>query len=473
MKPMNNITCPHCKKSFELSEAISHDLNSQVEEKLQSELQKHERAYKDKIAFAEKERADLQARVERETLELRSKAEKEKAEFKARAEKERADLLLKSEKERADFQAKAEKDRADLQAKAEKDRSELLRKSEAELQAIRIKIETETTARASQKFLLETEDLKNQLKEKEKLVETSQAKELELLKKERAIEQKARDFELELQRKLTAERSVLMTEVKMQADQESSLKIAEKDKELNDLKGKIDELKRKSQVVSQQLQGEVLEIQAEEILFELFPEDEISEIKKGAKGADILQHVKFAQSGRTAGVILYECKRTNDWKDTWITKLKEDMRESSATIGVIISSHLPKEVKLMGVYDGVWVCTPSMMKPLAQLLREGLIRGARAEVLAATSPDQRDFLFKYMTSPKFTQKIQAMCEVTIAMKQSLDKERRSLTSSWKRREQEIETMETQMVNLYGELQGVVGKALPSLGLLELGYEDGE
>lgn len=394
-----NINCPHCRKGFGLSDALSQDLEAHLHDKLNAEIKKQDEAFKKKLALLETQQREALFKAEEEKIQLRTK------------------------------------------------------------------LENEIAQKVKSKFELEQRDLQNQLEEQIKKTQMAQAKELELLKMQRSLESQQKELELTMARKLQEERQNIANELKMQLDQDSTLKLAEKDKELTDLKKIIDELKRKSHVTSQQLQGEVLELQIESLLSELFPEDNIVEVKKGARGADVSQEVLF-QSGRKAGAILYECKQTTEWGAQWVAKLKEDMRARNADVGVIVSSVLPKGVKFMDCYNGVWVCTPSMVKPLVQLLRDGLIRAARAEIVAATPQDQRDYLFKYMTSPKFIQKIQAMCEATQSMRETLDSEKRSIQKNWKKREQEIEGFESQMISLYGELQGVVGKALPRVKLLE-------
>lgn len=406
MNISNQITCPHCKTQFELTDAISHDLEAKLQSQLNAELKKKE------IEFNKK---------------------------------------LKS---------------------LENENNELAIKADEDSKALKAKIESELKNKFRQQFELENKDLKTQLDEQKSIAEEAQKKELELLKKQREIEAQKKQLELDVARRVNEERAQIELEAKQNADSAMNLKLAEKDKQLVDLQKTISDLQRKSSVTSQQLQGEVLELQIENTLREVFPEDNITEVKKGARGADIIHEVYF-QSGRKAGAIIYECKQTNDWGNQWVGKLKEDMRDSNSNVGVIVSIALPKEIKLMGFYEGVWVTHPSMVKTLSMLLRDGLIKAARAELAAATPQDQKDLLFKYMTSPKFSQKIQAMCEATIAMKETLDSEKRSITKNWKKREQEIENFELQMINLYGELEGVVGKALPKVELLELPGPSGD
>ncbi len=469
MNLSNQITCPHCKNHFELTEAISHDLESKYQSQLSTELNKKESEFNRKLKSLEKEKSDLSQKVEEDVKALKDKIENDlKNKFREQFELENKDLKTQLDEQKSKTQAAQQKELQlfKLQREIESQRSELEIDLAKRIEVEKVKIENELKNKMRGQFELENIDLKTQLDEQKKIAEESQKNELDLLKKQREIEAQKKQLELDVARKLSEGRALIELEAKENADSAMNLKLAEKDKQLGDLQKTISELQRKSSVTSQQLQGEVLELQIENTLREVFPDDNITEVKKGARGADIIQEVYF-QSGRKAGSIIYECKQTNEWGNQWVSKLKEDMRESNSNIGVIVSIALPKEVKLMGLHEGIWVTHPSMVKSLSMLLRDGLIKAARAELAAATPQDQKDLLFKYMTSPKFSQKIQAMFEATISMKQTILSEKRSITKGWKKREQEVENFELQMINLYGELEGVVGKALPKVELLEL------
>lgn len=469
MNLSNHITCPHCKNQFELTEAISHDLESKYQSQLNIELNKKESEFSRKLKSLEKEKSDLSQKVEEDIQALKNKIENDlKNKIRQQFELENKDLKTQLDEQRSKAQTAQQRELQllKLQREIETKQGELELDLAKKIEVEKVKIENDLKNKIRGQFELENKDLKTQLDEQKIIAEEAQKKELDLLKKQREIEAQKKQLELDVARKLSEERTKIQIEAKENADSAMNLKLAEKDKQLGDLQKTISELQRKSSVTSQQLQGEVLELQIENTLREIFPEDNITEVKKGARGADIIHEVYF-QSGRKAGSIIYECKQTNEWGNQWVGKLKEDMRESNSNVGVIVSIALPKEVKLMGLHEGIWVTHPSMVKSLSMLLRDGLIKAARAELAAATPQDQKDLLFKYMTSPKFSQKIQAMFEATISMKQTILSEKRSITKGWKKREQEVENFELQMINLYGELEGVVGKALPKVELLEL------
>ncbi|MBK9322409.1 MAG: DUF2130 domain-containing protein [Bdellovibrionaceae bacterium] len=234
----------------------------------------------------------------------------------------------------------------------------------------------------------------------------------------------------------------------------------------------IEDLERKSSQTSQQLQGEVFELKVEEKLSELFKDDDVQEVKKGARGADVILTVKMP-SGRVAGSIVFECKDVKEWNSQWVTKFKKDLRENSHDIGIIVTTAMPKNIESFGNLDGIWVCAPPFFPMLATILRDQLIKVTRATITAETPKDQRDFLFKYMTSHKFTQKIQGVSEQIKSMTETLAVEKRALQKNWKKREQEIESIALYIGGFYGELEGLVGKSLPKLELYELEAPDEE
>ena len=377
---------------------------------------------------------------------------------------------LTTERIQNEFQKKEEIYKSKLK-NADQEKIELLKKNQQDQLQLKISLEKEITQKMNSQLSVEQADLRARLDEQAKIIDESRKNELDLRKKQRELEQKSKDLDLQVEKKLAEEIMKKSEAIKKQVDEETSLKFAEKEKQLSDMAKLIDEMKRKSHVTSQQLQGEVLELKVEENLNVWFPDDTVVEVKKGAKGADITQEVRL-NSGRSAGKILFECKQANEWGSQWTTKLKDDMREANCDLAVIVSTVMPKGVGQIDQYEGVWVCTQSMLKPLVSLLREQLLKVAKAELIMATPQDQRDMLFKYMTSSNFSQKIQTIFETTISMKDTLDSEKRSVQKNWKKRESEIEGIENQIINMYGELESVVGKALPKVEALELEFKKG-
>jgi hypothetical protein len=435
-----SVSCPHCQKSFALSEAIFKDFEASLRLETEKEFRAKEDLLKKKMQDSEKGLADLAQKAEAEKLELKRKAEAEKAE---------------------------------LQKRLESEKQAVARKAEQEKQELRKQVEADALKRAEEKYSLECKDLKNAVEEQNQRLRESQENELKLRARQRELEQKEKQFEIEMQRKLLEHENTVAENIRKEIDDEISLKMAAKDKVVEDMKKEMQALQRKLDQGSQQLQGEVLELKIEELIRERFPEDEVVEVKKGARGADIEHRVMMA-SGRLAGVIFSECKDVKEWSPQWPTKLKNDLRAKGGDVGLICSTVLPKDIRTMGIVDGVWVCSPSVYATVVALLRDRLIHVKRAELAATTPVENKDFLFQYMTSQRFSQRVQAIVEKVNSMKSTLETEKRSFAKIWKKREIEIEGISNNMFEMYGELEGLIGKALPKVEALELpSAEDSE
>ncbi|HLE48754.1 MAG TPA: DUF2130 domain-containing protein [Patescibacteria group bacterium] len=317
----------------------------------------------------------------------------------------------------------------------------------------------------------EIKDLKLQIEEKEKKVKEMREFELKLREEKRLLEDKEKDLELETQRRIDEEKKKIEDAVLKQTVEEHRLKDLEKDKQISGLQERLEEALRKSKVGSQQLQGEILELDIENLLRETFTQDEVEPVEKGVKGADLRQIVK-SPKGYIVGVILWEVKRTKAWTDSWVSKLKSDLRKEKSNIPVIISITLPKNVDGFGFYDGVWVTSFSLVVPLALVLRKNLLDVAYQKAVSVHKGDKSENLYEYITSHEFRQQVEAMVEVYRDMQSQLEKERTSFERIWKVREGQLQRLLGSTANVVGSIQGKVGQtALPIKGLDLL--EEGE
>ena len=236
--------------------------------------------------------------------------------------------------------------------------------------------------------------LKEEMTVKEKRLEEARTAELNLRKEKLLLEDEKKSFELDKQRQLDSEREKIRKAAEETILEQQRLKEKEKDKMIDDLKKSLEDAQRKATQGSQQLQGEVLELDLEQLLRNTFPTDSIEPIGKGVLGADIRQVVK-SQRGSVCGSILWESKRTKAWSDGWVTKLKEDMRNDKANIPAIISETLPEEAKTgMGLKDGVWVCSPKLVIPLALLLRKALEDTARQKFITNMQQSKAEEIYE-------------------------------------------------------------------------------
>jgi len=270
-------------------------------------------------------------------------------------------------------------------------------------------------------------------------------------------------------RKLDSERKKIEEETSKRISEEQGLKLLEREETIAGLKKQIDELKRRAEVGSQQLQGEVQELDLESFLQEHFIYDELRPVPKGIRGADVLQKIS-TKNETDCGSILWESKRTKNWSEGWITKLKEDQREAKADIAVIVSDILPKDVSNAGFRNGVWITNRASLHGLAMALRKILTEVAFTKLAAEGKDEKIELLFRYLTGPEFRQRVEAMIETFVAMKQDLDKEKRATIARWGKQEKQIEKIVAVTAGMHGDLRGLIGSSMQSIPALESGDE---
>ncbi len=376
------------------------------------------------------------------------------------------------------YEAEATAKEKDYQAKL-KDIQQQAKELEVKGQAIdqqvaeQLKTERKEIAEAERKKIIaeqseQTKSLEGELEEKNQKLKEFQQHELELRKQQRKLQEEKEAFELEATRTLDEERKKIAEEAGKKAAEENMLKMREKDDQLAAMKKQIDELKRKSEVGSQEAQGEALEQELQEYLERTFPYDKFEEVKKGARGADILQIVHNA-SGKESGKILWELKNTKEFQKSWIEKLKKDQQQSNADIAVIMSVALPAGIDSFDTYEGVWVTDYKSLKGLATALRQGLIEVARQKLITTGQDSIKDVLYQYITGQEFIMRIRAVVEAFQRMNDELGKEKRAMTRIWSSREKQIETVIENVAGIHGSIEGLVGgqKALPEVEPLSL------
>jgi len=355
-----------------------------------------------------------------------------------------------------------------LRKELETSESEWRQKFEAEKEKIEAKIrkEIEDSGR------LEVSDLKARLKEATEKSKKAEDEELKFRKKARELEERQKKMDLELGRRLDEERKAIEAKIREDFADSQRLKDADKDKLINDLKGQVDDLKRKMEQGSQKIQGEVMELELEKVLREEFPFDEVEPISSGVRGADILQHVK-TQAGRDSGKILWETKRTQNWSDGWIRKVKDDQREAKADVAVIVSEAMPKGLRHFRQIDGVWVTDLPTFVSFAAAMRFMLIQVANTKIIQTGKEEKMEVVYSYVTGPEFRNRVQAIMEGFVGLKTDLDAERRAMERIWAKREKKIEQVVKNISGMRGDLEGIAGQMLPSINILELPEADEE
>jgi hypothetical protein len=295
---------------------------------------------------------------------------------------------------------------------------------------------------------------------KAKLAEAENA-ELTLRKERRTLEEEKQRLELEIERRLQAARLTIRAATQKEEEQNYLLKLAEKDKVISDMKTQVEELRRKSEQGSQQLQGEVLELELEAMLRTAFPADQIEPVPKGRNGGDVV-HKVVGPNGLLCGTILWESKRTSGWINDWLRKNREDQRLAGANVGAIVTTTMPKGVDTFDRLDGVWVAAMRCTLPLAKALRHGIIEAAMAKVLTQGKDGKMERLYEYLIGPLFRNRVSAIVEACVSMQDDLEAEKRALMKHWAKRERRLELLMSGTAGMYGDLQGLAGRSMPEL-----------
>lgn len=422
------IKCPSCGHLFPMEEAVSEQYKKDLRDQM--------------LQFKNAKEKELQKKQE---------------EFSRREQ----ELLQASQKQESEYAKRLNEERSGWQKNLEEEKSRLQQTLESSL---RKSIGTDFENKLN---LLEEANRNNEEK-----LKASRQKELEFLRKEQELKNKEAEMELSVQRQLQEERGKLSEELRLLEEQkgaaretEYQLRMKELEKQLDDQKKLAEEMRRKAEQGSMQLQGEVQELALEELLRASFPFDEIAEVGKGVRGADCIQIIRN-NFGQECGKIIYESKRTRDFSQDWIEKLKADMRSQGANIAVIVTQAMPKDMDRFGEKNGVWICSFSEVKALSYVLRDGIIRIFNASKTQENRGDKMHLLYDYLTSSEFGEQWKAIREGFLAMKQSIQRERDTMEKLWKSREKQLEKVLLNAAHVRGSIEGIAGKDAIDVNLLE-------
>ena len=289
-------------------------------------------------------------------------------------------------------------------------------------------------------------------------LDQAQKAELDIRKRARELEDEKREVDLTVARKMDEERQKIRDQAKKEATDERALKEAEKDKVIDDLRKQITDWQRKAEQGSQQAQGEVLELEHEDILRRTFPFDTIEPVPKGIHGGDVLQRVHDT-SGMDCGLILWESKRTKAWSDSWLPKLRDDQRAAKAQISILVTVELPKDIAAFGYIDGVWITNRACALGLVAALRAGLIEVACAKRSLEGRQGKMEILYNYLSGAEFRHRVQGIVEAFVTLRDDLEGEKRAMQRIWAKREKQLDRAVTNTAGFYGDLSGIIGASL--------------
>jgi hypothetical protein len=457
-----SITCPKCKNTFGLEQGFARAALEQFEQSTEGTLE----------AVRRTERAEADKRAQQLAAQQASTLRGENAELK-RLLQEQGDKHAQALREvsRLAQQATAsqlEAMRAELAARQTK--IDELTRRESDLSARERGLEARVAEAAQKKAVSlvanERVQFQSQLAEKERQLADVRSRELQLLKDKQALQDRASELDIEIARKLDASRAELELRIRSQERERSELESAELRKRLTDMQQQLAEAQRKGAQGSQQLQGEVFELTLQRDLEAAFALDSIEEVRKGARGGDIIQRV-MTRSGQLAGVLLWEAKRAKDWSPQWVTKLKEDMRAAGADVGILVSvgTCYPKEWEagmLFDLHQEIWVTSWSTAVQLATVLRSGLLEVHKQRVASAGKGEKMEAVYDYLTSSQFSNKLKAVYGAFHRMRQELEAEKSQTLQRWARREKQLQSGVAELVGMAGDIQGLAQQDLPLL-----------
>jgi len=337
-----------------------------------------------------------------------------------------------------------------------------------------LQLETETLIRKSVSgdFENKLRMLEQNIKENEEKLKLARQKETDFLKKEQELKNKEAEIDLNIQRKLQEEREKLSVEIRKieelkiaARETEHQLKERELMKQLDDQKKLVEEMRRKQEQGSMQLQGESQELLVEEILKERFPFDSIEEVGKGVEGADCILVVRNNQ-GVECGKIIFESKRTKGWSNAWVDKLKNDMRKKGADLAILVTQVYPKGMECFGEKDGVWIANFREMIHLTVALRNAIIRVSEAKKSEENKGEKMQMLYKYLTGIEFRQHFEAIVEGFMSMRNAITRERVQMEKIWKEREKQIDKVLLSTSGMYGSIKGIAGTSVQDIPMLE-------
>ncbi len=409
----DKITCPNCSHAFDVEEALAGKLEARIKAEYEKRM-----AQQAEVLHAEKKKID----AERLRLE------------EARAQQ------------------------------AEQLKTELAKAMEAEKK----KVETSLRESFAERIKALADENEQRKAENKQLRE----KEVALLQRENQLKERESELQLQLQKELLERQQDIEEKAKARERESFELERRSLLKQIDDNKKLAEEMKRKAEQGSMQLQGEVQELALEELLRQTHPFDRIGEVPKGVRGADCIQVVVNTQQ-QECGRIVYESKRTKAFGGDWIEKLKQDQVACKADIAVIVTETMPGDMDRFGLKDGVWICNFQEVRSVSTALRQILVSTQAVRRAQENKGGKMEMLYAYLTSNEFVQHITRIVENYKAMKDQLNSERTAMAKIWAQREKQIDVVEHNIATLFGSIQGIAGHELGTPDLLGLPAHPGE
>jgi hypothetical protein len=477
------IICPKCRTEIKITESLAAPLVESIrrdyEERLtrkDTDMAKRETELRARETTIAKDRETLDDQVAEKVKQERSRIAAEEAK-KARVAlgndldqkaKDLAELqnLLKAKDQKLAETQKAQTDLLRKQRELEDARREMELTVENRIQDGLAEARDKARKETEVKFNAVAQQHEQTIAEMEGKLAEAQKAQAELIRKQRELDDAKREMELTIEKRVQESLSSTRDQARKEAEESMKLKVMEKEHTITSMQKQIEDLKRRAEQGSQQLQGEVQELELEALLRAKFPRDTIEPVPKGEYGGDVFQRV-LGPLGQSCGTILWETKRTKNWSDGWLVKLREDQRAAKAEIAVLVTQALPKDMETFDLVDGVWVTPPHTALPVALALRHMLVEVSLTRQATEGQQTKMEMIYQYLTGPRFRLRVQAIVEAFSNMKEDLDREKKVITKQWAKRDEQIERVIQATVGMYGDMQGIAGKTLQEIEGLEM------
>jgi len=230
--------------------------------------------------------------------------------------------------------------------------------------------------------------------------------------------------------------------------------------DINRVRSKAEETARIANQSPVERKGEVQEELIEELLKKNFSADQYEPVKKGKKGADLIQFVHH--KGQEVGKILYESKDVLNFDEKWVGKLIDDMHREDAMIGIIFTKVMPKKSKgVIEVREGgritlcsdqsVLLCVIALSRKL--IIQQNTINYNKKEDISSKLQQLHD----YVNSNEFKLQYRKIRNNFQATSDQLEKDERSFEIQIKNRKKNLDESKK-------NIQGVVTSLISNAGL---------
>ncbi len=407
MLKTTNITCPYCNRAFEMTDAIQHQIDAEIERAKEQQLQ-----------------------ALRQELERKAQTQTQEAVKEALADA-RLDAERQLEKARREAARNLDKAKQETEDQVEK----------ATQEAERLRREAEQSRKTASQLRREQEELMNQLTQaREEKEDAQRAARKQLLEKEREIKEEAA----------------------RKAAEDYNTKLREQEQTIQMLREQLTAAKQVAEQGSQQLQGEILELDIERDLKAAFPMDTITEVRKGERGADIRQVIN-ERAYTDCGLVLWECKNAKSFQTSWLSKLREELSKEKARAGVIVFQPTGGEGDdFKRLDENIWLIKPRYAVMLASMLREIYIRVTIANRNAQGKDVKMEMMYTYLTGDEFSARIRTIIESYNEMAAQLDLEKKQTEKRWAAQEKILKKAVQTLYGMSGDLQGISGREIITL-----------